>query len=90
MDRIDAAARKVLADQQRSARGSVPVTGGTGMGGKAQRARGSIGTAAKTARTAAMQNSQSASAALLSKTRTPAVIRPGFFTGKEPVIQRRR
>ena len=99
MDRISAAAKKVLAEQQQVRRSSpVPTTGGQAGGGKAQRvaqARSSIGTAAKTkptrpARAAAMQKSQSASAALLSKTRTPAIVRRGLFTGNEPVIQRRR
>jgi hypothetical protein len=90
MNRISAAAKKVLAEQQRTMRGSaVPMTE------SGSQRKNAIGTAAKVkarpARSAgAPKKSGSASAALLAKTRSPAVVRPGFFAGKEPVIQRRR
>jgi hypothetical protein len=90
IDRIGAAAKKVLAERERAMRSSaVPTTQGN-----AQR-KNAIGTAAKAkARpvrsTAAAKKPQSASAALLAQTRSPAVVRRGLFGGKEPVIQRRR
>jgi hypothetical protein len=64
------------------------------MQGNAQR-KNAIGTAAKpkarpVRSTAAAKKPQSASAALLAQTRSPAVVRRGLFGGKEPVIQRRR
>jgi hypothetical protein len=97
MDRINAAAKKVLAEQQQAMRSSgVPATNTKGAGAKPQRGtplRSSSAAKAKPARqarTADMQKSQTASAALLSTTRTPAIVRTGVFSGKEPVIQRRR
>jgi hypothetical protein len=88
MDRLNAAAKRVLANQQQATRSSVPTTDG-----KPQR-KGAIATAAKAKqrpiRAATPQKAQGSSAALLSQTRNPAVIRRGFLTAKEPVIQRRR
>jgi hypothetical protein len=88
MTRIDAAAKRVLADQQQTKRSSVPTTDGR------PHRKGSIGTATKAksrpVRSAATQKSQSANAALLSQTRTPAIVRRGLLAAKEPVIQRRR
>ena len=86
MNRMTAAAKKVLAEQQQTRRGSVPTKGAQGRNpiaaGKAK---------PRPVRSAAApKKPQGAGAALLSKTRAPAVVRPGLFAGKEPVIQRRR
>lgn len=84
MDRISAAAKRVLQEQQ--GRTSVPVTqakGGIGSGAKAKShsVRGA----------ASAQKQQTQSASLLAKNRMPAVVRTGLLSGgKEPVIQRRR
>jgi hypothetical protein len=93
MDRINAAAKKVLADQQQTMRSSVPTTDAKGIDGKPHR-KSSIATAAKAKqrpiRAASPQKAQGSSAALLSQIRHPAVVRRGLLTAKEPVIQRRR
>jgi hypothetical protein len=82
LDRMNAAARRILEQQNRS---PVPVT----------EQKSGLGSAAKTrprpARAAATLQPKSQAAAALPKSRTPAVVRTGILAaGKEPVIQRRR
>jgi len=91
MDRISAAAKRVLQDQQQQARTSVPVTQSKNAYGVASKANAPKAKSRPVRAAASTQKPRNASAALLPKNRTPAVVRTGILSaGKEPVIQRRR
>lgn len=95
MDRINAAAKRVLEEKQ-TGRTSVPVTqtkSGIGTATTAkQRPIRATATKAKPrpVRNAAMAQKPGSAVAALAKTRSPAVVRTGLSGAKEPVIQRRR